>query len=115
MRVDRIAIPTNGYDGLDDKVSDVFSRAETFTIVEYGEDNQPQVIEVLPNKASTLRQGAGPIAAKNLKDRNVTHVICGELGPGASTLLKTLDITTVQVEPGIKVSKALMKRIGLQK
>ena len=109
MRVNRIAIPTDGYKGMDDKVSAVFSRAETFTIIEYEEDNQPHVVEVLPNIASELRQGAGPIVAKTLKDKGVTHVISRELGPGASTLLKTLDINTVHVEPGIKVTKALKK------
>lgn len=107
MRGNRIAIPTNGNSGLKDRVSEVFSRAKTFTIVEFRENNKLHVVEILENQASELKHGAGPIAAKTLKEKGVTLVISGELGPGASTLLETININAVKIEPGIKVSQAL--------
>ena len=102
----RIAIPTKGFDGTKDTVSDVFSRSKTFTLVDMIED-KPEVVEIIDNKASDLRHGAGPIVAKTLKDKGVTLIVSGELGPGASTLLETIGIRSELVDPGILVSKAL--------
>ena len=102
----RIAIPTKGFKGVRDTVSDVFSRSKTLTIVDMIED-KPEIVEIIENKASDLRHGAGPIVAKTLKDKGVKLIISGELGPGASTLLETIGIRSKLVDPGIKVSKAL--------
>ena len=102
----RIAIPTKGFDGVKDTVSDVFSRSKTLTIVDMIED-KPEVVEIIENKASDLPHGAGPIVAKTLKDKGVKLIVSGELGPGASTLLETIDIRSELVDPGILVSKAL--------
>jgi predicted Fe-Mo cluster-binding NifX family protein len=106
LRSLRIALPTTGHEGMKDRVSPVFSRANTFTIVEIV-DGETRSVEVLENEASGLSQGAGPLAVKTLKERGVDLVASGDLGPGASTLLEALGIEYKAVESGSRVSQAL--------
>ena len=91
MRSLRIALPTTGHKGMKDRVSQVFSRANTFTIVEIV-DGETHSVKVLENEAAGFSQGAGPLAVRNLKERGVNLVASGDLGPGATTLLETLGI-----------------------
>ena len=104
----RIAVPTVGDRGINDTVSSVFSKSPNFTFIDIVE-GEVKLVEVEENTASRLKQGSGPIVAKNLKDKGVKAVIFGELGPGASTLLDISGIKALRVEPGIKVSLALRK------
>jgi len=106
----RIAVPTTGSRGMKDIVSSVFSKAPNFTFLEITDGNV-NVIEIEENTASSLKQGAGPIVVKHLKDKGVKAVIVGELGPGASTLLDLSGIKAIRVKPGIKVSLALKRTI----
>ena len=102
----KIAIPTRGDKGLEDVVSEVFGRAETFTIIEVSDDSIDRV-EVVKNQAVSYDYGAGPIAVKMLVDMGVTAVAAGELGIGASTLLEQNNIEKVKVEADIPAKKAL--------
>jgi len=106
MRTIRLAVPTKGDSRMKDVVSDVFARAPTFTYIDIveGEVNN---IRVEVNKAMDLAQGTGPLVAKNLKDNGVNIVVASEVGPGAKTLLEMSGIRMIQVESGIRVSKAL--------
>lgn len=89
-----------------DVVSEVFARASTFTIIDIV-DGEVREVKVEENTASRLKQGTGPIVARNLKEKGVNVVIAGELGPGAATLLEMSGIRMVRVPPGEKVSKAV--------
>lgn len=102
----RIAVPTKGSGGMRDMVSDVFARAATFTIIDVDEGEVKHVV-VDENTASELKQGTGPIVAKNLKEKGVDVVIAGEVGPGAKTLLEMNNIRMIQIEPGVRVSEAV--------
>ena len=104
----RVAVPTRGDLGLKDTVSDVFSRAETFTLLDV-EGGEVKEVRVQENTASSLKQGAGPMVAKSLSERGVDVVLTGELGPGAKTLLEVLGIRIIRVKTGEKVSEALKK------
>ena len=106
-----VALPTEGKNGLKDRVSEVFSRAKTFTIVKL-EEGKPSQVDVLVNTAAELKQGAGPLAVKALKDNGVELVLSGDLGPGATTLLETIGIETIKIEPGLKVSKAIKQALN---
>jgi predicted Fe-Mo cluster-binding NifX family protein len=99
LRKRRIAIPTKGQGGLEDVMSDVFGRANTFTIVDV-EKGVTKNVKVLENPAVSYKHGAGPIVVKMLVDSGVTVVIATELGPGASALLEQHDITRVTAKPG---------------
>jgi predicted Fe-Mo cluster-binding NifX family protein len=106
MKKIRIAVPTNGHKGMNDTVSGVFSRAKTFTIINM-EDGNSTLEEILVNEAAELSQGAGPMAVKILKDKKVNIVISSVLGPGASTLLDTVNIKAITVPTEEKVSEAI--------
>jgi len=110
MNTFRLAVPTKGSRGMRDAVSEVFARAPTFTIIDIV-DEKVREVRVEKNSAAALKQGTGPIVAKNLKDLGVEAVAAGELGPGAKTLLEMNGVRIVQVEPGIKVSKAVTEAL----
>jgi predicted Fe-Mo cluster-binding NifX family protein len=100
----RIAVATDGKDGLEDAVSNVFGRAKTFTIVDV-EDEKIIGVSVLENPALSYRHGAGPIAIKMLIDDGVEVVLANELGVGASDILKQHNIIYIQVKPGTNVGE----------
>ena len=102
----KIALPTEDNKGLNDKVYSIFAKAPTYTLVDV-ENEKVTKIEVKRNPAALLNQGAGPIFAKKLKEENVDLVITGELGPGALTILDTLEIKSIIVKKGTKVSDAI--------
>jgi predicted Fe-Mo cluster-binding NifX family protein len=102
----RIAIPTRGEGGLEDFVSDVFGRANTFTIVDIGKGAIKNV-KVLENPAVSYLHGAGPIVVKMLIDSEVNTVIAAEFGPGVSTLLDQHNITKITVNAGTTVTESI--------
>jgi predicted Fe-Mo cluster-binding NifX family protein len=108
MKSVKIAVPTKGDRGTRDVVSDVFARAPTFTIIEVV-DGEVRNVAVEENPAANLKQGAGPVVAKMLKEKGVNVVASGEMGPGATTLLEMSGIRMVQVDPGVKVKDVLEK------
>ena len=112
MRSLRIAFATNGKKGLEDSISDVFGRAETFTVLN-AEGEKITELKILENSAKTYQHGAGPIAVKMLLDEGVTVVAANELGVGASELLKQHNIEHVSIKSNTKVEEAL--RITVKK
>jgi len=114
MVIRRIAVATDGKDGLDDVVSIVFGRAKTFTIIDV--DNEEIIsIRVQDNPALSYAHGAGPIAIKTLIDDGVEVVIANELGVGASEILKQHDITCIRAKPSTKVGEALKTTLRTHK
>ena len=105
----KIAVPTKGDGGLEDFVSDVFGKAETFTVLEI--DNSSIVnVEVVKNPAAAYRHGSGPIVVKMLADMKTDAVAAREFGLGASTLLDMNKIKKLKVKSNIAVKEAV-KRI----
>jgi predicted Fe-Mo cluster-binding NifX family protein len=91
-------------------VSDVFGRANTFTILEV-EKGAIKSVKVLENPAASYGHGAGPIVVKMLTDSEVDIVIAAEFGPGASELLEHNKITMRLAEANIAVAKAIKRSI----
>jgi len=104
----RIAVATNGKNGLQDRVSNVFGRTKTFTIIDT-EDEKITSVRIIENPASTYHHGAGPIAVKMLIDEGVEVVLAKELGIGASELLKQHEIIVKPTNPETKVQEAIKK------
>lgn len=93
------------------RVSPEFGHAPTFTLVEV-EEGRIRRQEVIPNPASSLQHGRGPVVAKALADRGVKMVVSGEIGPGASELLRAFGVEVRLAKPGEEVGEALRK-LGL--
>jgi predicted Fe-Mo cluster-binding NifX family protein len=106
LEIIRLAVATNGNDGLEDFVSNVFGRAKTFTIIDF-EDEKLQNVKTVTNTATSYSHGAGPIVVKMLEDNDVDMVLSNELGIGAAELLKQFKMTHIKVEPGTKVEEAI--------
>jgi len=102
----KIAVPSKGEKGLRDRVADTFSRAPAFTIVTI-QDDEITDVNVIKNKAAEMSQGAGPVAARTLKENQVEVLISGDIGPGATNILETIDIRIGKAEPGAKVKEAV--------
>jgi predicted Fe-Mo cluster-binding NifX family protein len=111
LRKLRIAIPTKGQGGLEDVVSDVFGRANTFTVIDI-EKNAVKNVKVLENTAVSYEHGAGPIVVKMLIDSGVNTVIAAEFGPGVSTLLDQHEVTKIKVQAGSSVSESLKNALS---
>jgi len=110
----RIAVATDGKNGLEDTVSNVFGRARTFTIIDT-EDEKIIGVSVLENPALSYSHGAGPIAIKTLIDDGVEAVIANELGVGASEILEQHNITYIQAKPSTNVGDAIKKALRAHK
>lgn len=106
----RVAVPTKAHAGLEDRVSEVFGKAKTFTIVEI-ENYKIVSVQVIDNPAASYAHGSGPIVAKMLADLKVKVALAASIGPGASELLDYHHIKKVLVEPNIKVAEAIKKNL----
>jgi predicted Fe-Mo cluster-binding NifX family protein len=102
----KFAVATQGSKGLRGRVSDVFGRTRTFTIVEV-EDGRIKGAKVINNPAASLEYGVGPIVAEKLAGEKVDVAIAGEFGPGALALLKAKNIRAVKVKVGTNVCQAV--------
>jgi predicted Fe-Mo cluster-binding NifX family protein len=107
----KIAIPTKGQGGLEDVVSDVFGRANAFTIVDV-EEGEIKNVKILENPAVSYKFGAGPIVVKVLVDSSVNMVLSAELGPGAASLLEQHNVAHIVVKPGTSVKESIRKALG---
>ncbi|MCW4016173.1 MAG: NifB/NifX family molybdenum-iron cluster-binding protein [Candidatus Bathyarchaeota archaeon] len=110
----RIAVATNGKDGVEDIVSNVFGRAKTFTIID-AQNEKVANVRILENTAITYHHGAGPIAVKTLVDEGVNVVLANELGYGAAELLKQHNVKFISVKPGTNVKDATKKVLHTHK
>jgi len=102
----KIGIATLGEEGLKDKVSETFGRANTYTIIDI-KDGKITTIKILHNPAISYEYGAGPIVAKMLIDEGVQLVVAGEIGPGVSSILKHHNIKKMVFKAGSSVSEVL--------
>lgn len=110
----RIAVATDGKNGLEDVVSNVFGRAKTFTVVD-AEDEKILSVKILENPALSYSHGAGPIAIKTLIDDGVEMVIANELGIGASEILQQHNVIYMQIKPGTNAGDAIKNALRTHK
>jgi predicted Fe-Mo cluster-binding NifX family protein len=111
VRKSRIAIPTKGQGGLEDVVSEVFGRANTFTVMDI-EKGVVKNVKVLKNPAVSYQHGAGPIVVKMLIDDEVNTVIAAEFGPGVLTLLDQHKVTRITVIAGTTVAQSIKELLS---
>lgn len=106
----KIAVASKGFKGLDEEVSEVFGKAETFTVLTVEECRITEV-KTLRNPGADYRHGSGPIAAKALIDEGVDAVIALEIGPGVLEILSNHDVKVFKAKPGEKVGQAAQRAL----
>jgi predicted Fe-Mo cluster-binding NifX family protein len=104
----RVAVSTTS-GGLDDKVSDVFGRAVSFTIVDV-EDGEIRNIDIVRNDFAVRGGGAGVAVSQFLADKGVNAVITGNVGPNALAVLSSAGIKVYRGS-GLTVKEAIEKLI----
>ena len=102
----KIGIATVGEKGLEDRVSETFGRANTYTIIEV-ENGKIVNVKILRNPAVSYEHGAGPIVARTLIDEGIQLAVAGEIGPGVTTILEHHKVKRVTFKAGIRVSEAI--------
>jgi predicted Fe-Mo cluster-binding NifX family protein len=107
----RIAIATRGYKGLEDKLSKVYGKAKTFTIVDI-EDGEVKNVRIVDNPGATYNQGSGPIASKTLAEMKIDLIIASQLGPGALELLRHHRINTTLVDVNSTIAEAIEEALS---
>lgn len=104
-----VAVTTAGEKKLEDTVSQEFGHSKTFTIIEIEEGNIKKV-RVIENPAVSISHGRGPLIAKALAEMKVQMVISGEIGPGASAMLKEFGISQEIAASGKRVEEVLREK-----
>jgi len=107
----KIIVATNK-GGLEDDVSPVFGRCQTFTIVE-GEENEIKNVEIIPNQFASAVHGAGIQVAQFVVSQGVKAVIAGNFGPNVTAILQQAGIEMVVAQGKVKnaVDKYLSKEL----
>jgi len=82
----KIAVPTLGKKGLEEKVSDHFGRCDTYTLL----DDNGQLLEIIDNTSS--HNGGKGFPPELLKDHNVNVLLCKGIGPKAIELCEKCEI-----------------------
>ena len=106
-----IAFSTVDKKGLDDRIAEVFARAETFTLMDIDlNSGRVRNVKIIDNEAKGFSHGAGPIAIKILLDHGVRVIISPQIGSGIKELLKEKNIKFINVDAG-KVIKNILNDI----
>ena len=100
----RIAIPTEGPQGLEDKIEEHFGRARYYTIVEVRED-EPVGFEILETPFGTHQPGEIP---KWLKAHEVDLVLACGIGERAISFFEEMGIGVIKGVSG-KVKEAVQR------
>ncbi len=93
--------------GLEDQISPVFGRCQSFTIVTT-DGEKIQDTEVIQNQYANASSGAGIQAAGVVSNKGVQAVIAGNFGPNVASVLNQSGIKMIPAS-GITVEKAVRK------
>ena len=89
----KIIVATNT-GGLEDSVSPVFGRCQTFTVVD-AEGNEIKRAKVVPNQFAAAVHGAGIQAAQWVANQGAKAVIAGNFGPNVMRILQQAGVEMV--------------------
>lgn len=105
----KIAVATTK-GGLEDVVSPVFGRCQTYTMVEV-DNKKIKDAKVMQNQYAGAASGAGIQAAQLVMSEGARTVIAGNFGPNASTIFNQSGVEMVRVQ-GISVQEAITKYLN---
>lgn len=87
--------------GMEDDVSPVFGRCQTFTVIE-AEGNEIKNVEVVPNQFSAAIHGAGVQSAQWIVSQGAKAVISGNFGPNVTAILQQAGIDMIIAQGKVK-------------
>ena len=93
--------------GLDDQVSQVFGRCQTYTVVNV-ENGKIQNSEVVQNQYANATSGAGIQAAGFATNEGAEAIISGNFGPNVASVLNQAGVKMVPAS-GLSVREAVQK------
>lgn len=93
--------------GLDDQVSQVFGRCQTYTVVKV-ENGKIQNSEVVQNQYANAMSGAGIQAAGFVTNEGAEAIISGNFGPNVASVLNQAGVKMVPAS-GLSVREAVQK------
>ena len=105
----KIAVATTK-GGLEDLVSPIFGRCQTYTIVET-DDKKIKDTRVIQNQYASAGSGAGIQAAQLVISQGAKAVIAGNFGPNASMIFNQSGVEVVKTQ-GISVKEAVTKYLN---
>lgn len=110
----RILVATN-LGGLDDMISPVFARCQTFTLVET-DGKEIKNVEVIPNQFMNAVHGAGIQVGQYLISQGINVAIAGNFGPNVSSILMQSGIETISAQGKVRdvIEKYLNGEISQQ-
>lgn len=86
MKSIKIVIPTDGGEGLQNKIANHFGRCQTYTFL----DENGKVLEIIDNTSEHM--GGVGLPPKLMKKHNADVLLCHDLGPRALNLCRELEI-----------------------
>jgi len=97
----KIVIPTNGKEGLNDKIAEHFGRCLTYTFL----NEKGEVIEIIDNTSE--HAGGTGLPPELMKKHGASVLLCKGLGPRAIDLCKELkiDVYVYQAETAEDIFK----------
>jgi len=104
----RVAVSTTS-GGLDDRVSDVFGRTLSFTIVDV-RNGEIRNFEIVKNEFAMRGGGAGVAVSQFLIDKGVNAVVTGNIGPNALDILTSAGVKVYRGS-GLIVKDAVKKLV----
>ncbi len=105
----KIAVATTK-GGLEDLVSPIFGRCQTYTIVEI-DDKKIKDAGIIQNQYVSAGSGAGIQAAQLVISQGVKTVIAGNFGPNASMIFDQSGVEMVRTQ-GISVKETVTKYLN---
>lgn len=105
----KVAVSTQ-QGGLDDQVSPMFGRCQTYTLVDIA-DGEIQGAEVIQNQFANAASGAGIQAAGLVANQGSKAVISGNFGPNVVSVLNQSGVKMIQAS-GMTVEQAVRKYLN---
>ncbi|MGM0440603.1 MAG: NifB/NifX family molybdenum-iron cluster-binding protein [Chlamydiota bacterium] len=82
----KVAVPSEGRKGLEEKVAEHFGRCAAYTIL----DGEGEVLDIIDNISS--HQGGSGLPPELLKSHNVDHLLCRGIGTKALQMCQNFGI-----------------------
>jgi len=96
--------------GLDDSISPIFGRCQTFTIVEVN-GKEIRDAKILPNQYASGVSGVGIQAGQFIVQQGIRAVIAGNFGPNVSAVLSQAGVEMIVAQGNVDMGRGMGRGI----